>query len=412
MTAKDDDMVSLRSTDDRRRMPDLVRRIAGEIDPRYWPLGAGILVRDLVQSLVRLPATPHAHTKVGTVTPKALKAVMDWIAEAQSVPGNGGIPAYFSLYGGYGPPYPETTGYLIPTMIDYARVSGEASFERRALDAARWLRSLQFDSGAFPGGFARASDGPSVFNTGQIIFGLLAAARQGGPVESLEAARRAGAWLISVQSADGAWHQHTYLGESHVYYTMVAWALAELFATTGDQAYRDAAERNLQWALSRQDQKGRFSGFNLQHRPIFLHFIAYTLQGLVEAGTIIERPDVVEAARGPAERLMRRFEIDKKMAGGYDYAWKANASYACLTGEAQMAIVWQRLSRITGDLRFQNAALKVNERIKRTLIYRGPRGIRGGVKGSDPIWGSYLCFRYPNWAAKFVADSFMLELEK
>ena len=41
---------------------------------------------------------------------------------------------------------------------------------------------------------------------------------------------------------------------------------------------------------------------------------------------------------------------------------------------------------------------------------RGPVGIRGGVKGSDPVWGSYLWLRYPNWAAKFGADALMNEV--
>jgi hypothetical protein len=38
-------------------------------------------------------------------------------------------------------------------------------------------------------------------------------------------------------------------------------------------------------------------------------------------------------------------------------------------------------------------------------------GIRGGVKGSHPIWAEYAPFEYPNWAAKFLCDSLMLELE-
>ena len=31
--------------------------------------------------------------------------------------------------------------------------------------------------------------------------------------------------------------------------------------------------------------------------------------------------------------------------------------------------------------------------------------IRGGIKGSQPIYGRYSPFSYPNWAAKFFIDA-------
>lgn len=35
-------------------------------------------------------------------------------------------------------------------------------------------------------------------------------------------------------------------------------------------------------------------------------------------------------------------------------------------------------------------------------------GIRGGISGSAPLWGSYIRFGYPNWAAKFFIDAMLL----
>jgi hypothetical protein len=37
-------------------------------------------------------------------------------------------------------------------------------------------------------------------------------------------------------------------------------------------------------------------------------------------------------------------------------------------------------------------------------------GIRGGIKGSQPIWGEYGEYEYLNWAAKFFADALMHEI--
>ena len=36
-------------------------------------------------------------------------------------------------------------------------------------------------------------------------------------------------------------------------------------------------------------------------------------------------------------------------------------------------------------------------------------GVRGALKGSHPINGDYMTWRYPNWAAKFFMDALMLE---
>ena len=36
-------------------------------------------------------------------------------------------------------------------------------------------------------------------------------------------------------------------------------------------------------------------------------------------------------------------------------------------------------------------------------------GVRGGVPGAFPIYGSYASLKFPNWAAKFLADALMLK---
>jgi len=64
---------------------------------------------------------------------------------------------------------------------------------------------------------------------------------------------------------------------------------------------------------------------------------------------------------------------------------------------------------VTGDLRYLNAALKMNEMLKQLLPVRGRRGVVGGVAGSYPIWGAYQPMRFISWGCKFLADALMLE---
>jgi hypothetical protein len=107
---------------------------------------------------------------------------------------------------------------------------------------------------------------------------------------------------------------------------------------------------------------------------------------------------------------MRIFELRRFLAGEFDNRWKSDVSYSCLTGDAQIAGVWLRLFEAEGDVRFLNAALKLNDYVKATQRpFSLHPGIRGGIKGSHPIYGHYTRFAFPNWAAKFLADSLMLE---
>ena len=66
---------------------------------------------------------------------------LSWLAEAQ-VQGGGGVAAWHNEKG-WAAPFPETTGYLIPTLIKWGRMDA-------AVLAGDWLLTRQLPSGAFP----------------------------------------------------------------------------------------------------------------------------------------------------------------------------------------------------------------------------------------------------------------------
>ena len=48
------------------------------------------------------------------------------------------------------PPYPETSGYIIPTLFTLGRELGRASaYQDRALRIGDWLKSIQQPGGGF-----------------------------------------------------------------------------------------------------------------------------------------------------------------------------------------------------------------------------------------------------------------------
>ncbi len=345
-----------------------------------------------------------------------LHAAMAWLCRAQDANGDGGVSARYRLSKDWASSYPETTGYIIPTFFNYAKLAEDKKYHERALRMADWLLAVQLANGAFPAHDISAPSQPRVFNTGPALLGLLRAFRETQNEIYLLAAERAGDWLAAIQEASGAWTKFEYHQRPHAYHAVVDWPLLELFSITKKLPYRDAAVKNLDWVLSQQQPNGWFDhcGFKDDAAP-FLHTIAYTINGLLEAGALLQ-PDqpansvYVQAALRASEALLHRFEIRDFMAGQFDRNWQAPATYSCLTGNAQTAINWLRLYEFTNEARFLNGALKLNDYVKSTQDLKSHNpGIRGGIKGSQPIWGRYIHYAYPNWAAKFFVDALMLE---
>ena len=69
-----------------------------------------------------------------------------------------------------------------------------------------------------------------------------------------------------------------------------------------------------------------------------------------------------------------------------------------------------RIGAGRGDLR--EGAIRLNRQVMHCQdLHSNHPGIRGAVPGSWPIEGPYIQWGYPNWAAKFLADALMLELD-
>jgi hypothetical protein len=373
---------------------------------RIGPLLHKILSDKLKATFEQRHLYSYATSKIGSE--ETLKAVLRWISQAQRP--DGGIAAYYSLLTGYSESYPEVTGYLVPTFYDFAQITGNREAVAAAERATQWLLSLQMSTGSFPGGLQGSCGQASVFNTGQILQGLVRAYSETRSRDVLQAAIAAGDWLIDVQQRDGSWSGlGAYQNSAHSYYSMVAWPLAALGEIAAEEKYGLAAENNLDWVLSHFGPGGWIDGINLRDHPIYLHFIAYVLQGALECAMLRGREDAIEMVANSAWALLRRFETTKYLCGAYDAEFANGERFACLTGNAQMSCVWLRLFETTDDLRYLNAALKMNEMVKESVAIRGSRGIEGGVSGSFPVWGRYQPFRYISWGCKFLADALMLE---
>ena len=349
-----------------------------------------------------------------------LRSTMAWLKAADDACPGGGVSGGYSLIDGWLKPYPETTGYIIPTFYDYAEMTGENEWRERARAMADWEIDVQMPNGAVQAGLYKGKDAKqveAVFNTGQVILGWCRAFAETEDNRYLDAAKSAGDWLISVQGEDGAWRFESQETETnvHAYDVRTAWSLLEIYAITGAAKYVESAKKNLDWTLAQQHENGWFGNnafFTSAEKwsSPFTHNIAYVMEGLQESYRILHDERYLTAYAKTAEKLLLIFELRKKMAGDFDQDWKRSTDYSCLTGNAQIAGVWLKHYKISGDIRFLNAALKLADDVKRSQnIASMHRGISGGVQGSYPINGKYTPMIFPNWAAKFLADTLILE---
>lgn len=349
---------------------------------------------------------------------QGLEAAAAWLARAQDATGCGGVSAYYdAARRAWAAAYPETTGYIIPTFFRFAEVSGRGEYRERAIRMAAWETSIQLPDGGVRAGTLDASQVvPTIFNTGQVLFGWLSAwqATQDGRFH--DSAVRAADWLVAAQDPDGAWRRFASPFASHTlntYNTRVAFALAKAGQVLGEPRYLDAAVRNVGWALSQMHPNGWLENNDLEdnRRPL-THTIAYATRGILEVGLIARSQSFLDAATHIARAVSRSQRRSGALPGRLDCSWRAAARWSCVTGNAQMAIIWLRLAATTRDPSWREAAVRANRFNLSVQDLAAPNdGVRGALPGSYPRSGGYMKHRYPNWAAKFCMDALMLQQE-
>jgi len=170
--------------------------------------------------------------RVSLHTEKAVKT-LDFI-KGLELP-TGGIRGW-----GGSPPYPEVSGYLIPTLMDY----GELDL---AFRLANWLVSIQNDDGSFEDMLGQKR----TFDTAAVMEGL---EKIGYYKEALSARR----WLAGQTRSDGAVKVIPENDETHLYTMRVSGLLGN---------YKGALYwKSHDWEDSRE------------------HYIAYALEGLWRIG--------------------------------------------------------------------------------------------------------------------------------
>lgn len=264
-------------------------------------------------------------------------------------------------------PYPEVTGYLIPTLLE----CGEREL---AVDLARWLISIQRPDG----GFAAPDDKDEsyTFDTGQVLRGLLTVADLLPEVE--EPIRRAADWLIGcgaepqiVRPRPGSrWAQRYggHISENIHLYTLPP--LAQAGQRLGRRDYLQAVDKSLEYFLRKTD---------LLEFKFLTHFYGYVLEALVDLG----QGDLARRGLDP---------IVAAQAGDGRIPGVPGADWVCSPGALQLAIVGYKV----GWLQFANASLDYVQNLQLPS---------GGFFGSYGSGAMYAENEELSWACKYFLDA-------
>ena len=350
-----------------------------------------------------------------------MNAAVQWLLRAQRATNDDGVSlGYFPTHAvdndGWLPSYPETTGYIISTLIAYGRAHDDAAAVEAAIRMGHWEAGIQMPTGAVQGGQLTTPDKqtPAAFNTGMVLDGWCSLLEL-RPDETLSKPARAAADFL-VRDLD----DHSYFrtngafvstGEIKTYTCLCAWAIHRFGDIVGEASYRAAAIRSIEAALRQQRPNGWFAHNCLTRSEAPLtHTIGYTLQGVLEVGVLAGRAEFVDAVRRSVDAIAPRIAANGYLPGRLFPDWTSASMSSCLTGSAQIAIVAYRLADILTDATYRTTGDRLLNCVKAVQVTgTGNPGIDGAIAGSFPIYGEYMRGGYPNWATKYFVDALLLQ---
>ncbi|MCV2867811.1 hypothetical protein OEW28_04150 [Defluviimonas sp. WL0002] len=341
-----------------------------------------------------------------------LTAGANWLLRSIDACGGEASSKGYRFLRGWMPPYPETTGYIIPTLLALGDRFAQARYADAAGRMGQWLTGVQRPDGGFAGYELGLRDEPDVFDTGMILLGFNALLRRSPTPEIRASAKRAADFLREALDQEGAFARHVSHRMLHAYNVRSAWALVAYGRIAGDAGAEAAGLANADWVLAHQQPNGFFTqnafkpGGNAN-----THGTAYVMRGLFQIHQLTGRRDILESVVRAADPLADAYDRHGWLAAELGPDWGFRSRHICLTGCAQIAIVFLRLAAATGNERYVPLAERLIAQVAATQALKGTMRHSGAIAGSYPIQGAYAPLQYPNWATKFFVDA-LLERER
>jgi len=348
-----------------------------------------------------------------------IQSAIAWLLRGQQATTDNGVSlGYFPLseHNGWMPSYPETTGYIITTLLKVAKQNHNEQLKHKALAMADWEIDVQMPNGAVQGGPVCAPENQTAaaFNTGMVADGWMSAFEATGESKYLDAAVRAATFLANDLDEHGFFKTNgDFVSQNEVktYTCLCAWAMYRAGIAAQNTEIKEAAIRSVEAAINQQNDVGWFKNNCLTHSDMPLtHTIGYVLQGVLEVGILAERADFISAAKQGLSGAVSSMLENGYLSARLNNKWKPQEQYVCLTGSVQLAILCFRFAEQLNDTSFIESGHKLTNFVKATqLLTTDNDAMQGAIAGSYPIMGDYMTAGYPNWATKYFIDALILQ---
>lgn len=279
-----------------------------------------------------------------------------WILRNQQK--NGGV----SVFRGSPYEYPEVTGYIIPTMLQYG-------FRNEALSMAQYLASVVNEDGSFTGAdFKRTY----LFDTAQALRGFNAIGQITRQYAGLQ--KKTAEFLFSAFDTGSGIFPYSYEDNPTIPETIMLFALPpmlEYARLTADDEKEAMVHKAVRHYL--QNPEALSIG-------TLTHFLAYQIDGLIDLGYTAE-------VKGIISRLVAAQKEDGSIPAYEGVEW------VCITGCSQIAICLYKLG--------------IPEPADRLMAWvEQHMESDGGFLGSVGAGAEYLEDRELSWAVKFYLDAY------
>jgi malonyl-CoA O-methyltransferase len=283
---------------------------------------------------------------------------LDWIKK-NTIPGQG-----IAVTSKQNIPYPEVTGYLIPTLLD----AGENDLAEQYAD---YLAAVQHPNGALAGPDGREY----FFDTGQALRGFLRASQSWFRFQTC--ALKAADYIIDATGRDGRIPlvNRTDISENIHVYTLPV--LAEAGRVLDKPEYIETTKKSLRYYQHAAD---------ILSPNRLTHFLAYILDGFMDMGES-------EFVRGTVKEIFATQRSNGSIPAYPDSHW------VCSTGLAQLAIIGYKLG-------LSKEADRVVDYLCRI------QNDTGGFYGSYGWGAGYFRNEEIGWANKFFVDAVHLKIAK
>ncbi|NBI10556.1 methyltransferase domain-containing protein [Colidextribacter sp. OB.20] len=330
---------------------------------------AGIKEYDLFVEMMNRAAVGSAKLTINYVT--VFQKAERWLLE-HSVPGAGIINNTDAPE-----PYPEVTGYFIPSLLRWG-------YRELALTYARWLCSIQKSDGSWYDTFDRA---PYVFDTAQILKGLLAI-RDLYP-EADDHIKRGCDWILTNVDQEGRIHtpdqsQWNKEDTSDLIYLYCLSPLYKASAIFSIPEYTQKADKVKAYYI--QNRMDEIMGFRL-----LSHFQAYVLEALCDLGE-------TDLARRAMENIAQLQREDGMVPA------RRSVNWVCSTGLFQLALVWYKLDELErGNRALQYACSLQNQS---GGWYGSYATVEGEIRAfNEKEYPRYFTNSEISWAVKYFLDA-------